>query len=56
MAQSLADVIHGSTRTGATPGDLPLGRVLAIARDVAAGLAHLHPTVVHRGGPARLRV
>ena len=50
---SLDDLIYGSKAKGqpqGQPAELSLRDVLAIARDVAAGLAFLHPTVVHRGG------
>jgi len=42
LATSLRDVVHDAK------ADLDLLRVLAIARDIAAGLAYLHPTVMHR--------
>lgn len=42
MPRCLHNVIHGVN------GRLPLREVLRISRDVAAGLAHLHPAVVHR--------
>ncbi len=43
MSTNLARACHEA------PG-LPLPRVLAVARDIAAGLAYLHPTVIHRCG------
>ncbi|KAG2428445.1 hypothetical protein HXX76_011565 [Chlamydomonas incerta] len=49
MATSLNKVLHGKSRsTGAFAHQYALADVLCIARDVAAGLAYLHPTVVHR--------
>eukprot|EP00198_Chlamydomonas_reinhardtii_P005904 XP_001695240.1 predicted protein [Chlamydomonas reinhardtii] len=49
MATSLNKILHGKSRgTGAFSHDYGLADVLCIARDVAAGLAYLHPTVVHR--------
>ncbi|KXZ47962.1 hypothetical protein GPECTOR_31g324 [Gonium pectorale] len=41
MATNLSRACHGD-------GGLTLPRVLAIARDIAAGLSYLHPTVIHR--------
>jgi hypothetical protein len=38
-------------RGGGRGGGLPLRRVLEVAGDVAAGLALLHPTIVHRRAP-----
>ena len=41
-AGSLQQLLYDSDES------LPLERVLRIGRDVAAGLAHLHPAIVHR--------
>jgi mitogen-activated protein kinase kinase kinase 9 len=45
MECSLCDLLH--PRAGRSRA-VPLRRLLGIAADVAAGLAHLHPTIVHR--------
>ncbi|KAG2451002.1 hypothetical protein HYH02_004272 [Chlamydomonas schloesseri] len=49
MATSLNKILHGKSRTtGAFAHEYGLADVLCVARDVAAGLSYLHPTVVHR--------
>jgi len=47
---NLADAIHGRSQAqgSITPHELPLERILAITRDIAMGLAYLHPTIMHR--------
>ena len=42
MPMSLHDLIYDAAQP------LPLEKVLRIGRDVACGLAYLHPTVIHR--------
>jgi hypothetical protein len=45
MDCSLADILH--PRSGRRR-PMALRRVLQVAADVAAGLWHLHPSIVHR--------
>lgn len=44
---NLAHLVHGG-QGRPRPPPMPLRRVLEVAADVAAGLALLHPTIVHR--------
>jgi hypothetical protein len=47
MDMNLAHLVHGG-QGRPRPPPLPLRRVLEVAADIAAGLALLHPTIVHR--------
>ncbi|KXZ48326.1 hypothetical protein GPECTOR_28g732 [Gonium pectorale] len=48
MATPLSRLIHAKAPGGGPLHEYDLVQMLHIARDVAAGLAYLHPTVVHR--------
>ncbi|KAG2440885.1 hypothetical protein HXX76_003739 [Chlamydomonas incerta] len=48
MALPLSRLIHGKERDGSPSFPYGLPDVLRIARDIAAALAYLHPTVLHR--------
>ena len=47
MDMNLCHLVHGG-QGRPRPPPLPLRRVLEVTADVAAGLALLHPTIVHR--------
>ncbi len=43
MQSDLQELVHNNAL-------IPLDDVLRIGKDIAMGLFHLHPTILHRGG------